>query len=749
MWKAPLATAFVFFTLVSPVVAEDTNSISELQRNYDKAYRNQQLFDSSNVLTDRTRKTTEPSALAPDTHAGRNADGKQRPTVELNEPKQQAQEAQGGMMAGNPPTSTLLGLTELKYPYEKASHYGPPTYYEYYLLFRYTPPPTVTSLDVGKQFGSQAAAQSWFQKAPTTFGIPITDSADYINKMTANAKLVDQITSPSRWTKVTEAWQQAQQQDMAGSTAKAGEVQFAADLANIESDLHNIANEYAARPAAVRAKTRSIDEVTWMVQQVYKKIYIPIAILLILPGAVLTQGVSMVSFGFRLPARVSTPFDGLLKAMIAIFLIPATQLIVSYSIDVGNTMTHAIASYKVDGKDLMAYVNAQLYDVPLQNASNQLVPPWENSLTRDPALEDDVIFDLDALLNSIISGISNFFGSIGSWLGFGGGGSMPNPLGGSGSAGGGIGSALGLGGSGNGSGGTSPAGTSPMARGKVTQAPEELSQLESQSRMTTQMQYGTNAVNMINFGVVSVLLEFQTVMMCYLMLLGPIAAALYAWPLGGALKNAFASWLNGVITLSMWRFWWCVILLVMHVRIQWLKDMGEYKINSEWEALVMLSFSVMMAAVPFNPFVFKVGDLADGVLKKASENVNKAGQDKGGAAGSAGGGGGNAAGAANAGGGGGASKSASSMSPGTSHQDAESSGRRNDGSDGERKRTSGSNPSANDPAHRAPLKDEPDTPPSGPPPMVDPNSATVSAQGMSTPMSEMSPPPISREGAEA
>lgn len=88
------------------------------------------------------------------------------------------------------------------------------------------------------------------------------------------------------------------------------------------------------------------------------------------------------------------------------------------------------------------------------------------------------------------------------------------------------------------------------------------------------------------------------------------------------------------------------------------------------------------------------------------------------------------------------------MTPGTSHNEAESAGRRNDTSNGERRRTSGANPSANDPAHSAPLKGEPDTMP--PPAMaVDPNSATVSAQGVSSPMSDMSPPPMSSEGAEA
>jgi hypothetical protein len=344
-------------------------------------------------------------------------------------------------------------------------------------------------------------------------------------------------------------------------------------------------------------------------------------LLLILPGAILTQIRGMVSYGFRIGETVS-PFEGMLRALIALFLIPSTQLIVSYSIDVGNSMTHVVSAYGIDPRAIMNYANAELYDVPFANAANQLAPQWENAVTRDSALEDKVIFDLNAIFNTILSAI----GKIGAWLGglfgldFGGGASGASP-----------------------SGATSVGGVpasntpNPLARGKATAAPEEESQLETQSRMTTQMQLAFNTMNMVDCSIISVLLQFQTVMMCYLMLLGPIAAAFYAWPpqgnsrgggTDGPFRNAIVTWINGVVTLAMWRFWWCMILLCMNVRIYWLSDIKDYHINSAWEMLVFSAFTLLMTAVPFQPFVFRPGELAREVLDRASKESEKKAEAK-------------------------------------------------------------------------------------------------------------------------
>lgn len=699
MWQRPftLALLIICFASANAAQASPSSSVSDYQRAYSKAYPNQKYFDEANIPMPAQQQLAEPMQLAPDAHAGKIADRNRQP-VDLQAPPQNATQAQDGMFAGNPPTATLFGLTELKYPMQKASHFGPPMYYEYEYLFRYQEPPTMiggmngnknsgndksgsadrglsganavgafkqgaagatSGMDVGGCFGSQAAATAAFRGMPITFGIPITDSADYINKMTLNAKLVDQITEPSRWLKVTEAWNQAQQQDMANANAQAAEVAFAGSITDMHGALFNLANEEGVKKPTGKGRTRTIQEVAWMVQAAYKQIYIPIAILLVLPGAVLTQIRAVVGYGFKLNVETVSPFQGMLRALIAIFLIPATQLIVSYSIDVGNAMTAVVASYGMDPIAIMNYANAELYDVPFKNSQNQLTPPWTNATGRDPALEDKVVFDINNLWSKILEGFSKWIGSVLSWFGFGGG------------SGDGGGSIPGIGGGGSALGGSKVDGSpavekpNPLARGKATAAPEEESQLETQSLMTTQMQFAYNAINMLNCSVVSVLLEFQTVMMCYLLLLGPIAAALYAWPPTPPFKNTFVSWVNGVVQLTMWRFWWCLILLCMNVRINWLADNNEYHINSEWETVVFFAFSVLMSAVPLQPFNFRPGEFVKETLAKAQENADKAQKQHG----------------------------ASSQQNVDKYEQSSTTGSRNDGSDGEHSRISESNTS--------------------------------------------------------
>ena len=119
-----------------------------------------------------------------------------------------------------------------------------------------------------------------------------------------------------------------------------------------------------------------------------------------------------------------------------------------------------------------------------------------------------------------------------------------------------------------------------------------------------------------------VLTVYQMVMICYLYLLGPIAAAMFAWPagVGKLFRPVFSSWLNGLTDLVLWRFWWCIILLCMATRIQWLKDIGSYNPSSEWEPLVYTAFMVMLTYVPFAALDFKPGDMVDSLLEKAAAN---------------------------------------------------------------------------------------------------------------------------------
>ncbi len=72
-------------------------------------------------------------------------------------------------------------------------------------------------------------------------------------------------------------------------------------------------------------------------------IFVPIALLLILPGAVLTQMKAIVAQGSPVIAQCN-PFEGIQRAIIAVFLIPGSYLIVNYGIDFANSVQFTIAT---------------------------------------------------------------------------------------------------------------------------------------------------------------------------------------------------------------------------------------------------------------------------------------------------------------------------------------------------------------------------------------------------------------------
>src|SRR4029077_19737107 len=79
---------------------------------------------------------------------------------------------------------------------------------------------------------------------------------------------------------------------------------------------------------------------------------------------------------------------------------------------------------------------------------------------------------------------------------------------------------------------------------------------------------------------------YQVVLMCYLYLLGPITAAFFAWPSltsnNRLFRTVFGNWLNAVITVSLWRFYWMVILALMTQRIIYLMESGGGNMDLQW-----------------------------------------------------------------------------------------------------------------------------------------------------------------------
>jgi hypothetical protein len=394
----------------------------------------------------------------------------------------------------------------------------------------------------------------------------------------ARGELTNELRSePQRLRQAMQWGQQAKQSSQANQTATSAENNLDTGWDNIYNPLINFANEEAWVPCGSDDPIKSYNQVAWMVGQMYKEVYIPMAILLLLPGALLTQVKTLVKGGF-VPDNhgqdddMSSPFSGILRSVIAVFLIPATQLFVSYTIDVGNSLTWEITHPPVQGiwdLDLLKrWRNQQTYDVKFPNARNHL----ENSaIPQDPEMQ-----------------------------------------------------------------------------GKARNDDEGDVSWERQNYPTSQNQMWFNFLNsLLGQGVVA-LNAFQMVMITYLFLLGPVAAALYAWPGVGrdAFRTVFSNWMDGVVLVTLWKFWWAMIMLAMMVRLEVNLDDSastfSYSVdwNDQFEMYFCAAFCGILMYVPFNPFDFKPGDTIASVLDSAQNQTPKGGGTAGVTHGAGGAGGG-------------------------------------------------------------------------------------------------------------
>lgn len=338
----------------------------------------------------------------------------------------------------------------------------------------------------------------------------------------------NEMNNPSLHT--SQAQFQGGMQHMGDATESAANAQFGSNVATVRTNLINVANESAGSQVSASAPKKTLNQAIWMVQQMFKSVFIPMAVLFLLPGAVATQAMSLVKYGVNSTRDEDVnPFSGILRAMVSLFLIFSTQLIVSYSIDVGNSLAYEVT---------------------------QFIAP------------SSIVSWADALFN-------------------------PNPN------------------------------QSPRQR-------EETAQKETGKEAVMRSGFGIISA-LLNYGLM-VLVAYQVVMVCYLYLLGPIAAAFLAWPagMGRLFRPVFSSWLEGLLNLVLWRFWWCVILLCMSTRIQWLTEAGSYDPKSPWEPIVFIAFGVMLSYIPFMALDFRPGDMVDQLLEKTNATGGGGGQGGGG-----------------------------------------------------------------------------------------------------------------------
>lgn len=333
-------------------------------------------------------------------------------------------------------------------------------------------------------------------------------------------------------------------QEAADSMADAFNPTWLQMLVLSRTPLLNVANEATGAACSASQPIKTYENAVYLVQQAYRNVFLPMAVLLLLPGAAMTQMKSLVSSGIMQNQNdedAISPFTGILRSLIAIFLIPASQLIVSYSIDVGNSLQYEVHRH-VNYLNIYMWGDEQVFRAPVENFEKGIKPP------------------------------SAF-----------------------------------------------------QVLGKMSEGAEAQSGTISQSPATIMLQALVNSTaDGAAFGLV-IMCAFQIALACYLFLMGPVAAALYAWPTGaGSLFiRVFANWTDAIINLSLWRFWWCVVLLCIDTRLGWL---GAFDMYSMWEMLMFLAFLIILMYVPFNPFDFKAGEMVSQIMQKADKAVGEATQ---------------------------------------------------------------------------------------------------------------------------
>ncbi len=332
-----------------------------------------------------------------------------------------------------------------------------------------------------------------------------------------------------------------------GSKGEGGIEEMNESFAMMMDYLINVANENAGSPTSATSVSKTYANAVWMVQQMYKNVYLQIAILLILPGAILTNIKSMVGFNFLNLKDEDTlsPFTGIQRSIIAVFLIPATQLFVSYVIDTANALSSAVA----------------------QNVSVSTIELWakEQVQTFEQGQQGEMIKNLPIVPRA-------------PW------------------------------------------------RGKAASMPKMLGLLEQMSYCDISLCEAINQCVMTLCIAAIVFNVFQITFMCYLYLMGPICAAFFAWPGVGRelFRKAFSSWMDGVVILALWKFWWDIVLLCWGV---WIEN-GHGNPYELVNGYYCIGWLCLLMFVPFNPFDFKVGEIVSTVLSKA-EGAASAGAKKG------------------------------------------------------------------------------------------------------------------------
>ncbi|MBX9948929.1 MAG: hypothetical protein K2Y39_07190 [Candidatus Obscuribacterales bacterium] len=287
-------------------------------------------------------------------------------------------------------------------------------------------------------------------------------------------------------------------------------------------------------------------------------VFVPIAILILLPGAVVCQVRAIISQGSPIVGQVS-PIEGMQRGMIAVFLIPGSYLICNYAIDLGNSIQFTIADeykrlFRTDMYEdaMCAEIRAFGARYLAENDSSLNTPDWDFT-PRNP---QGIFAKAEARI----------------W------GKLEDPCSGL----------------------------------HLVPANRDDASIESSNTAVRSLLNTTNAAMCTGW---SILCAFQMAFFYYLFFVGPIMAALWVWPMK-FLRDAFGSWVEGVVTLCFWSLFWSTTILLLAC-FKGTDDTGIFMVTA-----------INFLATASVKYAFDFGGLVKAAGQKAAELADKAGDSK-------------------------------------------------------------------------------------------------------------------------
>lgn len=285
-------------------------------------------------------------------------------------------------------------------------------------------------------------------------------------------------------------------------------------------------------------------------------LFVPMALLLILPGAVLAQVKSIASQGFSVLGEIS-PWDGIVRSIIGIFLIPTTYLIMNYGIDLANLLNKTVSDqYKAAfGRDMFEDAfsgHVRAFPVRLPEENDQVISAGQcvmgNRFGNTPLAK------LEGKLLAV---------------------KYEDPAAG------------------------------------YTDAPAD----RTNERVPFMVNEARLMYNRINAGLAfawTILCAIQQCYLYYLWFVGPVVAALWVYPMG-QLRQAFSNWIEGVVSLCFWSFFWSTTVLLTAC-FRGVDDTGTIMFT----ALNTLALTAVKFAFDFSGFVKDAGREAAAMGAKAA-----------------------------------------------------------------------------------------------------------------------------------